>query len=169
MDASVVYFARLRSGAVIPSKREEDAGYDIYACPEGDFLCIPPMQTSIIPTGIASAFPSGFYFQVQERGSTGSRGIAKRCGVIDSGYRGEWFLTTTNLNPVPLYIANPSMRRHFDQLAQKESFIVHYTDKAIAQAVFLRLPQTEILEISPEELIAIPSQRGDGKLGSSNK
>lgn len=169
MQFPVIYFTRLRKDAIIPSKREEDAGYDIYACFEENCFIIPPMQTRAVPTGIASAFPAGYYFQVQERGSTGTRGIAKRCGVIDSGYRGEWFLSTTNLNPLPLYIAKPAMRGELEPRAANGECIVHYTDKAIAQAVFLQLPQAEIRELSPEQLLNIPSLRGDGKLGSSEK
>ena len=169
METSVIYFAKLRSDAIIPSKREEDAGFDVYPCLLEDMLCIPPMQTLIVPTGIVSAFPAGYYFQIQERGSTGTRGIAKRCGVIDSGYRGEWFLSTSNLNPVPLYIAKPFLREALEKQAEKERFIVHYTDKAIAQAIFLQLPPLEIRELSAEELLSIPSLRGAGKLGSSNK
>ena len=34
-----LYFSRLRPGAVLPSKRREDAGYDIYLCLEEDPVC----------------------------------------------------------------------------------------------------------------------------------
>ena len=47
-------------------------------------------------TGIACALPTKYYFQVEERGSTGSKGIKKSAGVIDSGYRGEIFIAITN-------------------------------------------------------------------------
>ena len=41
--------------------------------------------------------------------------------------------------------------------------------KAIAQLVLHEVPVVEVEEISYEELKAIPSERGDGALGSSGK
>ena len=35
-----IYFAKMKEGAVIPTKREEDAGYDLYACFDEDFFVI---------------------------------------------------------------------------------------------------------------------------------
>lgn len=165
MDTATVHFARVRPEAVIPSKRAEDAGYDIYACLETPYLCIGPLRTASVPTGIASALPAGYYFQIQERGSSGTRGIAARCGVIDSGYRGEWFLPVTNLNDVPLYIA----RADAVLPAGAESAIVYPAGKALMQAILLRLPEAEITEIPYDELCRIPSERGTGAKGSSLK
>ena len=41
--------------------------------------------------------------------------------------------------------------------------------KAIAQALLLPVPRTTVTECTPEEIAAIPSKRGEGALGSSNK
>ena len=86
-----IYFAKVKPGGRIPSKRDEDAGYDIYGLIDEAYIVLAPHETRAIPTGIASACPEEYYFQLHERGSTGTRGISQRCGVIDSGYRGEWF------------------------------------------------------------------------------
>ena len=91
-----IKFAKTRDGAVIPSKLEENAGYDIYACFDEDYITIAPHETKLIPTGIASALDTDCYFQIEERGSTGSKGIKKSAGVIDSGFRGEWKIAITN-------------------------------------------------------------------------
>lgn len=93
---TTVKFAKVRPTAVIPTKRDEDAGFDIYADFEDDFIIIDPHTTTLIPTGIASACDVDYCFILKERGSTGSKGIAQRCGVIDSGYRNEWFVPITN-------------------------------------------------------------------------
>ena len=53
-----LYFAKVKPDAIIPSKRDEDAAMDIYACFDEDYLVIPPHTTILIPTGIASAFSS---------------------------------------------------------------------------------------------------------------
>ena len=94
-----ILFAKVKESAIIPSKEEENAGYDIYACWEGitpQDKILRPHATKLIPTGIACALPSKYYFQVEERGSTGSKGIKKSAGVVDSGYRGEIFIAITN-------------------------------------------------------------------------
>lgn len=151
----------------IPTKRVEDAGYDIYASFEKELIIIDPFTTVLIPTNIASALPYNYYFQVEERGSTGSKGIKKSAGVIDSGYRNEIFIAITNCNDRDVVIAkNP------EEIKMKDNFkgcIIYPYSKAIAQLVLHEVPQLESEEISYDELKAIPSERGMGALGSSNK
>ena len=59
-------FAKVREGAKIPTKRAEDAGRDLYPCFEQDFIVIHPLETELIPTGIATAFSPKYYAQIQE-------------------------------------------------------------------------------------------------------
>ena len=73
-------FAKVREGAKIPTKRDEDAGRDLYACFEEEYIIIYPHTTYLVPTGIATAFSSDYYAQIQERGSTGSKGIKYGAG-----------------------------------------------------------------------------------------
>lgn len=157
-----IKFAKLRPTAIIPTKNEEDAGYDCYADFEEDFIEIEPLETKLIPLGIASAISSDYYFQIQERGSTGSKGIKYGAGVIDSGYRGEWLVPITNTNRKTLVITK-------DESFKNNNYIVHPYNKAICQAILLPVPKTEIEEISYKDLKEIPSLRGTGKLGSSGK
>lgn len=96
-----IIFAKVKENAIIPSKEDENAGFDIYACWDGvekKDKIIKPHTTKLIPTGIACALPINYYFQVEERGSTGSKGIKKSAGVVDSGYRGEIFVAISNVN-----------------------------------------------------------------------
>ena len=76
-----VKFAKVRPSAIIPTKREEDAGFDLYANFEDDYKVISPHETVMIPTGIACACDIDYCFILKERGSTGTKGIAQRCGV----------------------------------------------------------------------------------------
>ena len=59
-----IYFAKMKSDAIIPSKTDENAGYDIYPCFEEDYIVIPPHSVKLIPTGIASACSDDYYFQL---------------------------------------------------------------------------------------------------------
>lgn len=160
-----LYFAKLRPEAIIPSKREEDAGYDIYACFEQDYLVIEPLHTMRVATGLVSAFSPDYYLQLQERGSTGTKGIAQRCGVIDSGFRNEWFIPLTNVNDKPVVIVKKHAQAQFDG----QDVILYPYEKAIAQAVLLPVPKTEVVELTAQEVQAMASLRGMGELGSSGK
>lgn len=160
-----IYFARAREGAIIPSKTAENAGYDIYPCFDESYVAIEPHTTVIISTGIKSAVSKDYYFQIFERGSTGTKGMGQRCGVIDSGYRGEWFIPITNHNADKTVVI---AKKDIDVSNFKNSIVYPY-EKAICQAVVLPVPNTRVREITQDELMAMESQRGEGSLGSSNK
>lgn len=180
-----VKFAKLRPDAKIPSKRIEDMGFDIYACFDEDYIIINPHETKLIPTGLTSACDPGYGFLVFERGSTGSKGIARRCGVIDSGYRNEWFIGLTNTTDKELYISKITAadiaKKQYDAFANKNhtlyklieykvnDAIIYPYSKAIAQALVVPVPEVEVEELSYEDLKAIQSERGLGSLGSSGK
>ena len=162
-----IKFAKVRPDAKIPSKRDEDMGFDIYACFDEDYIVIEPHETRLVPTGIASACNADYGFLVFERGSTGSKGIARRCGVIDSGYRNEWFIGLTNTTNKTLIISKLEEKQRYDDCL-KNHFIYPYS-KAIAQALVIPVPKTEVEEVTYEELQSIKSERGLGALGSSGK
>lgn len=169
-DTNTIKFAAVDKSKEykIPTKRIEDAGYDIYvSIPKGDFIKIHAHKTVLVSTNIATAIPFGYYFQVEERGSTGSKGIKKSAGVIDSGYRGEIFIAITNTNEMPIVIAHESTFESEESLST--NCICYPAEKAIAQLVLHEVPQLESEEISYEELKEIPSERGNGALGSSGK
>jgi dUTP pyrophosphatase len=166
-----VKFAKVRPDAIIPSKRDEDMGFDIYACFDEDYIVINPHETKLIPTGIASACDIGYGFELFERGSTGSKGIARRCGIIDSGYRNEWFVGLTNTTNKVMFISKLSERETYESYygdIMPESFVYPYS-KAIVQAIVAPVPKTEVEELSYDDLKEIKSERGMGALGSSNK
>jgi len=158
-----IYFAKVNTQGMIPSKREEDGAFDIYACFEEDHLLLEPHATKLIPTGIASAFSADYVAVLKERGSTGTKGIGQRCGVIDSGYRGEWFVPLTNHNDKPLVIAKESVANDFSDA------IVYPYKKAIAQCLMVEVPKLVIEEIDHATLLEMASERGTGALGSSGK
>lgn len=161
---AAIKFAKVKPNAKIPTKRLEDAGLDIYACFDELNIIIRPHETKLIPTGIALACDTDYCFILKERGSTGTKGIAQRCGVIDSGYRDELFVPITNTTDNFLVIYNGDSGLIKDALA-----IQHPIEKAIAQALIIPVPELDIEEYTYEELKAIPSERGCGSLGSSGK
>lgn len=170
-----VKFAKVKEGAIVPSKRDEDMGFDIYACFDEDYIALNPHETKLIPTGIASACDPEYGFVLRERGSTGSKGIALRAGVIDSGYRNEWFVGLTNTTNKKLFISKLSEEETYNAYYRddspwfEEGILIYPYSKAIAQALVIPVPKTDVEEISYDELKSIESERGMGALGSSNK
>ncbi len=174
-DDDKIYFAKIRPEATIPTKKQEDAGYDVYACFDGNYFVIEPYATRPVPTGIASAISPKYYIQVEERSSTGKLGIKRNAGVIDSGYRGEYFILTYNTNNVPLVITKLNLDEIPNEFMvdgktyHKGSTIFYPASKAICELVVHILPSLETVELSYDDLLKIESERGTGGFGSSGK
>lgn len=175
-----LYWAKTDPEGIIPSKREEDAGWDLYSCFKGDYLVLEPHETQMIGTGVACAFNKDTVMFLKERGSTAKYGLSLRAGVIDSGYRGEIVVALSNLNnycviilkdgadqPYDLYLPNYPK----DVWKKKGEYPVNVypASKAICQAVMLPLSRLESEEIPYEELLKMESERGTGLMGSSGK
>lgn len=167
-----VYFAKVREDAIIPSKRDEDAGYDIYANVEGKEvdgkivheIFVPAFKTTLVPTGVAMALPKTHYFNLKhERGSTGKVSMSVLAGVVDSGYRGEIFIALTPLHKDVLITSEVT------ETEVGEHVILYPYSKAIAQGTIDLVPQVHIEVINFESLGKIESERGATKLGQSGK
>ncbi len=162
-----VYFAKMKADAILPSKKDEDAGYDFYACFEEPFIMLEPLETKLIPTGLAWACSPEFYLQIEERSSTGIKGIKRSAGIIDSGYRGEIKIAITNANDFPVVFTNISEEELLGKVP--ENALIYNTKKAIAQGIIHRVEKMEITELPLNELLSISSERSDKGFGSTNK
>lgn len=176
MNNKTIFFAKGNDTVIIPTKREEDGAFDVYANFTEDYIVIKPHETKMIPTGLYSAFSSDYVAILKERGSNGSKGIGQRCGVVDSGYRGEWFVPLTNHNNIPLVIIKdkkiPTEVVRFDLFGSPDSdkpYIEYPYEKAICQTIMVEVPKLTTKEITLEELKAFTSERGDSCLGASGK
>jgi dUTP pyrophosphatase len=162
----LIKFAKKNETVNIPSKEDSNAGYDLYANFEEPFLELYSHTTTLVPTGLYSSFDKDYYIQMFNRGSNGSKGLTQSCGVIDSSYRGEWFIAITNTNNETWYIVKEDYLQNYQNLNKK---IIYPYEKAICQFVVLPVPKLEIKEVSLEEIQNDTSDRNDGKLGSSGK
>lgn len=161
---TMVYFAKVRDNAIIPTKREEDGCYDIYPYFDEVYIKIEPHALKLIPTGIATALDSRYMFEIRERGSNTKSALSVRAGEIDSGFRGEWFIALRNENDIPVYIT-----KEIDEFSKGSKYIIVPYIKAIAQAKLEKVYNPLFNEVTYEELKNIPSERGTGMLGSSGK
>lgn len=167
-----LYFAKVDKGATIPTKRDEDAGRDLYSL-------IKPIETAeglvyeqllekgkvnTVNTGIASAMSEDFYLSLNaERSSVAKYGLNVLAGVVDSGYRGE-----IKLMMVPL-VKDVLISSMVEEAEEHEDLIIIPYKKAIAQATLLPVPKVEVEELEYEDLLKIESKRGVDGWGSSGK
>ena len=157
-------FAKTRQDAIIPSKRDEDGCYDIYACFDDDEIVIEPFRNMLVDTGIATAFDKKWRLAIRERGTNSKSGLMTMSGQVDSGFRGSIFVSLYNSNRVPVIIS-----KKVDEIEKTETYIKFPYKKAIAQFAMEEVPVLETKEIDYEVLKTITSERGTGALGSSGK
>jgi dUTP pyrophosphatase len=74
----------------------------------------------------------------------------------------------TNVNDIAVVIVKKG-REHTCPFYGRNDVLFYPYEKAICQAILLPVPKMKSVEISVEELKAIPSERGEGKIGSSGK
>lgn len=115
-----LFFAKVKPNAIIPTKTEENAGRDVYACFDEDYIVIKAHTTKLIPTGIASSMSSKYEIRLRDRGSNGSKGIHVNAGTIDSGFRGEWFVAWCNTNDVDVILSKLTMEELIDKYGERD-------------------------------------------------
>lgn len=168
MEKPYLKIKRLHKGIVLPSKRDEDAGYDLYGDIKENYFILKQGEIKLFSTGISMEFPKDWVFYIAERSSTGTKGISRRCGVVDSGYRGEIKIPINNTsNKIILFYKN---EEELDKIIEennlkKEEITTYHLVKAIAQGMLLYSPHVEIEEV--DELGR--SIREKGGFGSTNK
>lgn len=158
-------FAICHEDAKLPTKRSCDAMYDVYAAFDDEYIEIAPHSTKLIPTGLKSTFPNAFCAIVHERGSNTKSCAITQAGVIDAGYKGEWFIGIYNGNDVPLIISK--LTTEVEKI-KDVAVIIPYT-KAIAQFTFQRVPEVVIQQVDESYIDNLDTERGSGCLGSSGK
>lgn len=166
-----IKFAKTNSEGKIPSKRGEDAGYDLFPAFFENYLIIEPNETKLVPLGIASSFSSNYCMIIKERGSTGILGIGQRSGVIDSGYRGEWKAPVTNHGKLGILIIKQGfeLTDEYKKLMNSKEYILYGYDKAIAQALLIPVPPSKVEEVTFENLCKETSKRMSDGFGSTNQ
>ncbi|MBQ1619765.1 MAG: dUTP diphosphatase, partial [Oscillospiraceae bacterium] len=98
---ALVQVKKLKSQATLPTSGSRyAAGYDLYACLDGDGeVTIPAHRTVKIGTGLAVALPEGTFGAIFARSGLATKeGLrpANCVGVIDSDYRGECIVSVHN-------------------------------------------------------------------------
>lgn len=158
-------FALCHRDAKLPTKRACDAMYDIYAAFDEEYIEIAPHSTALVPTGLKSTFPNAFCAVVHERGSNTKSCSITQAGIIDAGYKGQWFIAIYNGNDVPLFI---SKYTNEVEKIENTAVIIPYS-KAIAQFTFQRVPEVVIQQVDEDYIDNLDTERGAGCLGSSGK
>jgi len=129
-----------------------------------------PQEMIIVKSGIAVEFPKNWTMIMKERGSTGTKCLAARAGVMDSNYRGEYLFPINNTGNKTIIFAADKPKIDLDVFLeenglQKKDVIIYPQSKAIIQGLLVYTPHIEVEVVD----VLSDSIRGDGKLGSSGK
>jgi len=127
----------LHPKAIVPHKREEDSGYDMYGIIEDDYLLLAPGENKVIGTGIAMEFPKGLGFIVGNRGSVGTKCAIVGAHVIDSGYRGEVKIDLHNISNRCMFISDLSLEEIKEDIQKGLNSVIN---DVILDAIFMRDP-----------------------------
>ena len=163
MTPAKILWHKLTPDATIPTKRAEDAGFDIYTT-ETDVL-LQPHEKHLFKTGLTYWIDKEHWLMGADRGSTGSRGLHIHCGICDQGYRGEIFVCICNDNEFPVHFSSSAA-----SISMKDHVLEYPTTKAIAQLIPMSLLPVESAEAGEEwKELCHDSERGSTKLGASGK
>jgi dUTP pyrophosphatase len=142
-------YTKLTPTARFGAKEEDNAGYDLFAPQIQDYsIIIEPQEVVKIFTGIKLVIPKGYWGEIKERGSTGSKGMSVRSGVVDCNYRGEIIVVLNNTT---------------------DKRIVHDVNKAVAQIVIQKCEHLDTKEIGWDFFAELTTERGEKGFGSTDK
>ena len=142
-----VKIKKLRDDAIIPTRGSvEAAGSDIYACIDEE-IKVNPHETVKIPTGFATEMLNGIVALIYSRSGLATKKglvVCQGTAVVDSDYRGEWF--------IPLHNDTNNVQ------------IIEPNDR-IAQVIFTGFMIPEFIETNDLS----NTERGNGGFGSTGK
>ena len=157
MNKFELIWAKFSETATVPTKRKEDAGFDIFCDYKSlglsEIYVLKPHETKRFDSNIGVVIPTGHVGIVKERSSTGKLTTYVGSGVIDSGYRHGIgvFFTNASDEPITINLKNA--------IAQMVIFGCLHDDS-----------ENIISNITPNEFAELyPSDRGINKEGSTNK
>jgi dUTP pyrophosphatase len=144
-----ILVALVNENAHIPTYGTDDsAGADLYACVKpNEVVEIKPSETVKVSVGIKTEIPEGYVGLIFARSGLATKqdlAPANKVAVIDSDYRGEWFIPLHNHGTKTRTIAN---------------------GERIAQVIFLPYPKVKFSTVDVQSLSE--TDRGDGGFGST--
>ncbi len=158
----------LKKPVQIPCQLVNDADMPFYAHP-GDAgmdlranvdIVIAPGETKIITTGLKTAIPEGYMFEIRPRsGLNAKTPLRVFFSPIDEGYRGEYGVIMTNYSP-------ESSKDVVCTIEDKHKFGTYHIKKGdrVAQMILSRYVTAEFVPV--EDIDVYEGNRGGG-FGSS--
>lgn len=126
---------------------EFDAGCDLRAnLPDGEEITIGPGESAIVPIGISTAIPAGYFVMLSPRSGLAAKNqvtLGNCIGVIDSGFRNQYGAILINHG--------------------RKAFVVKNGDR-VCQAILIKFCQMSFTEV---EALPELDSRGMGGFGST--
>ncbi len=144
--------------AIIPKKRKEGAGYNVYMLPVDKRISIMPGETRLLDTGLKVAFNSDYVLLVKETGESGLDGLSIGAGVIESGFRDRIMIPINNTSNSEIVFMPADKEKWFEDYLDEHYFsfgiggkFLYMQDKAIGELLLVPAIDAEVEEVSREE------------------
>lgn len=158
-----IKFKKLSETAITPVREHSnDAGWDLFA---DEDVTIKYGETKAIPTNIAVEIPDGYFADIRGRsGLTLKSSIRVHLGTIDAGFRDGLGIITENGSHKLLQKIVNSVKRFVTN--ETTDITIKKGDK-IAQLVFHKLPDIDLVETTDELSDSDRGVKGFGSSGTS--
>jgi len=157
---------KLNPLAILPTKNDGDAGYDLYATED---YTLQPLERKLFKTGLAISIPEGHYGRIAPRSSLAYKsGIDVLAGVIDSTYRNDIGVILINLNAYNSQSRDQSIFERLSAQMTEQVFAAPYTVKRgdkIAQIIIEPYKDADFIEVAYLDV----TQRNLGGFGSTGR
>lgn len=144
--------------AIIPKKRKEGAGYEVYMLPTDERITINPGETRLLDTGLKANFSSNYVILVKETDESGLDGLRIGAGVIESGFKDRIMIPINNTSDKKIVLMPADKGKWFEDKMDKHYFsfdignkFIYTQDKAIGKLLLVPVMDAEVEEVSREE------------------
>jgi dUTP pyrophosphatase len=159
----------LNNSAIMPTRNNLDAGYDIYAA---ETLILEPQQKTLIATDLAVNIPQGYVGLLTSRSGVSSKThLVIETGKIDAGYQGHMKINIKNDNEddgaETIFLRDISNEKIFEEernIYKRGSYQINKGDK-LAQLVIVPIWTPELQEVKEFSNESARGQQGFGSTG----
>lgn len=153
-----LYFLKDDEGAIIPTKRKGEVGYDMYMLPTDKRISIMPGETRLLDTGLKAAFSSDYVLLCKETDESGLDGLSIGAGVIESQFRDRIMIPINNTSNSEIVFMPADKDKWFEDYLDEHYFsfgiggkFIYTQNKAIGKLLLIPIIDAEVEEVSKEE------------------
>lgn len=165
-----VKFAKIYPKARIPTRRNDNIGFDVYIYFDEDYRVLEPHETFVFNAGVVSSQAPTYGFILKECSLLAQYGVSLNCTAInDFDNRSGWRITLTNTSKNKFVISKLSDAETYEALYPgqvtecatgeicvntSDMTMIYPYSNPVAQALVVPTQNVEVEELSIEDISA---------------